>query len=171
MNLEFTLTYADFKSAFRLHRRQTFMRRLNRFIWPILTFVCFGIALVSNSKSELFAQALAFGVFCLWLSVALPIVRLIGVRRSFRRIVAKRSNDQRCFAIVDNTHVVTGVEGALELNYSWKRITGFAQDQKITLFYTSNCSFLFFPARAMTPEQEAELKAIVSSCVVKKQPC
>ena len=168
MKLEFTLTVSEFKAAFRLHRRQTTIGRLNTFIWPILTVVCFGVAFTSNPKSELYAQTLALGVFCLWLSVGLPITRLISVRRSFRSIVPKGSLDQRYFAVVDDEHVVTGAEGVFELNYSWKGITGFAQDKNVTLFYRSKCSFLFFPTSAMTPEQGKELKAIVARHITKR---
>lgn len=169
MKLEFTLTLADFKAAFRLHRRQTLVRRMGAFAWPILTVVCFGVALFSNPKSELFAQTFALGVGCLWLTVFLPIARRIIVFRSFRRVVPNGLHQQRCFATVDDQHVVTGVQGLFELNYYWKGVTGFAQDKRMTLFYTSKCSFLFFPTNALSSEQFAELNGIVSRNMIRRK--
>ncbi len=169
MKLTFTLSLADFKAAFRLHRRQTLLRRLSIFIWPILTIVCFVIALASNVQSELFSLSFAVGVAALWLSIVLPIVRMISVRRSYKRIFPSNQTDRECFAEVGNERVVTGVTDSIELRYAWDAITGFSQDGNTTLFYTSKCSFLFFPTNAMLPEQREELKTIVARNMVRKQ--
>jgi len=162
MRLEFPLAFADFRAAFRLYRSQSLIGRLNPFIWPILTVLCLGLAIVSNVKSELFAQAVGIGVASAWLSVGLPIARLVNPFRSYRRIVPKAQSTQRCFAEIDDEHVVFGVDGVFEFRYSWKGIRGFAQNKRITLLFTSKYSFLLFPTNAMTSQQAEELKMIVA---------
>ena len=168
MRLEFKVTFADFKAAFRLHRRQTIVRRLSGFIWPILTLACIAAALVSNPKSELFAQAFGIGVVCLWFSLAFPVVRVLSVRRSYRRFFPNSETDRECFAEVNDKTVVTGIVGAVELRYAWKAIIALAQDERTTLFYTSKCSFLFFPTPAMSPAQRTELNDLIARHVTKR---
>jgi hypothetical protein len=93
----------------------------------------------------------------------------MNVRRSYKRIFSRAQTDRECFAEVDTERVVTGISGFIELRYAWNAITGFAQDEEATLFYTSKCSFLFFPTKAMLPEQRDELKTLVAGNMARKE--
>jgi hypothetical protein len=92
----------------------------------------------------------------------------MAVRRSYKRIFPKGRTDSECFAEVNGEYVATGIAGAIELKYAWSAITGFAQDDKTTLFYTSKCSFLFFPTNVMTVVQKEDIKAMVAQHLVKR---
>ncbi len=58
----------------------------------------------------------------------------------------------------------------MEMKYFWEGIVDFAQDEKSTLFYTSNDAFLFLPTQAMTKAQRAELNDLIARHVTRKKP-
>ena len=55
-----------------------------------------------------------------------------------------------------------------ELKILWSGVYDFAQDEKITMFYTNKDCFLLFPTALMSVEQRTELNDLVARHVVKR---
>lgn len=170
MKLIYTLTLADFKAAFRLHRRQTLLRRLGIYTWPIVTIVCFLIAFSSNVNSFLFSESFGFGSASLVLSLGLPIHRSYNVRKCYRQHFPRTRTEQTTTTDIDEERVLGLIPGVSETKYFWNGILAFAQDEKVTLFYVRKSAFVFFPTYSMTPAQRAELNDLVARRVVRSKP-
>jgi hypothetical protein len=170
MTLNFQLSYRDFKNAFNLHRRQKFLKRFSILLWPLLTILFLALAMCSNPRSGFFAQFFAMGVTTFFASIGLPFLRSINARKCYRRFLPKGKTNRSFFSNVDEECVITGVSGVMEMKYFWEGIVDFAQDEKSTLFYTSNDAFLFLPTQAMTKAQRAELNDLIARHVTRKKP-
>ncbi len=169
MKLSYTLVLADFKAAFRLHRRQMFLRRLGIIVWPIVAIVCFVIALSTNVNSFLYSESIAIGFASLVLSIGLPILRFVNVRKCYRQHFPRTRTEQTTTSVIDEEGVLGIIPGVSENRYFWNGIVGFAQDERVTLFYVRRSAFAFFPTFIMTPAQRCELNDLVARQVVRKQ--
>ena len=56
-----------------------------------------------------------------------------------------------------------------EAKFFWTAIVAFAQDEKITMLYTSKNNFLIFPSNVLTHDQRLELNDLVARNMVRKQ--
>ena len=172
MKLSYALSFAYIRAAFRLHRRQTLLRRVNLYIWPALTITAFVgmIIFSSNKNSELFAQCFAFGVGFLWMSIGMPIARYYNIRRCFKQHFPSTRTDPTTSMEIDDERIHTGIPGVSVNNYLWNGIVGFAQNEKATLLYLDKNRFLFLPTCAMSTAQRAELNDLIARHVARKQP-
>ena len=170
MKVEYTLTLADFKAARRLHRGQKLSRRVGPYICPILTVVCLVGAIVFSEtrRSELFAQCFGLGAGALVCSIGLPIQRFFNIRRSFKRLFPPGQTDRTSSMDIDDDRILRQLYGVSELKVLWTGVFAFAQDKKITMFYTNKDCFLLFPTQIMSSAQRTELKNLVARNMVKK---
>ena len=172
MKLTYTLTLDDYKAALLLHRRQKLIRRINVFIWPILTFAfLIGVIVFTGSgHQELLTQCLIFGVVSLWLAIALPIARYFNMRKGFNRILLSKQMDRRISIDIDDERIVSEIPGVGEGKYFWNAIIAFAQDKKVTLLSLYKDRFLLFPTAMLSEDQHAELNDLVARHVSKRKP-
>jgi hypothetical protein len=162
MTLEYSLTLADIKAAFKLHRRRNFYRRFSTVIWPLVTITCLSIAFASNTQSGLFAAAISVGVGALWMSLTLPILRMYQVRRCFKQLFPKARTNPLTATEVNEEFVLCRIPGVGETKYLWKAMFGFAQDERSTLFYLRKNAFMFLPTAALSQVQRLELNDLVT---------
>jgi hypothetical protein len=177
MKLEYTLTFADFKSAQRLHYRQTLGRRLRFAFWNICIPVLAVLGLAAFVFLDLFHiaryAAILFGIECalLWIAICNPIARYFKMRKCFKQLFPPTRTERNSTLELGEDHLLSGIPGVSEGKFFWNAIVGFAQDEKITLIYVAKTRFLFFPTAAMSPDQRAKLDNLIDRHVTKRQPC
>jgi len=170
MKLEYALTLNDYKAAFKLHRRQKFTRRLLPWSGPILLVIAlveFVICSVTNNVT-LAAQALALAAGSLVFTIGMPLSRFWNIRRSFNRLFPSGHRDRRSRIEIDDHGICRELSGVAELRILWSGLYDFAQDEKVTMFYTNRDCFLLFPTALMSSEQRTELSELVRRHVVKR---
>jgi len=160
---------ANYKAALRLHRSQRLGRRLNRFIYPFLTFLLLFITLCLKSGSEVFGELFALGKFCLLMSIAMPFVRSFNRRKCFRRMFLSAQEDSQMYTDIDSECLVSEIPGVFVERYFWNTIVGFAQNEKVTLLYVYKDRFVLFPTTILSQAQRAELNDLVARNLVRKQ--
>ena len=170
MRLEYTLTLKDYKAAFRLHRRQKLSRRLVSWLGPVLLLIAVvGFVLCSvENNTALAGQAAALFAGSLVFTIGLPLSRSWNVRKSFSRLFPSGQADRRSKISIDDQGVCRELSGVAELRVLWSGVYGFAQDEKITMLYTSKDCFLLFPTELMSTDQRAELNELVARHTVKR---
>jgi hypothetical protein len=176
MKLTYTLTLADYIAAIRLHRAQSFARR---FIFAILYLglpilavagLVSIVVLKEIGKTNLRPDYVFAELVLLLLSIGLPIARIPDVRICFRRIFANSKEIPTITMVIDEECVRSEIPGVSEGKFFWNAIVDFAQNEKVTLLYVRKRAFLFFPTPILSPDQRAELNALVTRHVVKKNP-
>lgn len=176
MKLTYTLTLDDYKAAQQLHLRRSLGMRLTYIFWyvvvPILAGLgAFAFIIFDVSKLTRYA-ALYFGleVALVWLSIFLPIMRFYTLRKCFKQLFPPSRTDRSSSIDIDEERVLSAIPGVSEGKFFWNAIIDFAQDEKVTLLYIRKRAFLFFPTPTLSPDQRAELNALIARHVVKKNP-
>jgi hypothetical protein len=173
MKLTYTLTLDDYKAAQVLHRRQKFTRRLAIWIWPALAL--FGLAAMVvftiTNHSELFADSTALTAGAFVVTLGMPIARWYSVRKCFKQLFPPTRADRSSAIDIDDERILSAVPGVSEGKIFWQGILRFAQDNKVTMLYTGEMRFLFFPSSVLTPEQREELKVMMKRHEVKSFIC
>jgi hypothetical protein len=175
VKLTYTLTLDDYKAAQRLHLRRTLGGRLTFIFWylvvPILAalgafaFIFFDVGKLTHSAAILFGIEAAL----VWLSVFLPIMRFYAIRKGFKQIFPPSRTDRSSSIDIDEERVLSTIPGVSEGKVFWKGIIDFAQDEKTTLLYIRKKAFFFFPTPALSPDQRAELNALIARHVAKNK--
>jgi hypothetical protein len=173
MRLTYTLTLDDYKAAQVLHRKQKFIRQLAVWIWPALAL--FGlaamIAFTLTNHSELFADSVAFTVGALFITISMPVVRWYAVRKCFKQLFPPTRTDRSSAIDIDDDRILSAVPGVSEGKIFWQGLLQFAQDNKVTMLYTGQMRFIFFPTSVLTPRQREELTEMVTRHGVKTFIC
>jgi hypothetical protein len=174
IGVSYTLNFADYKAAQRLHVRQKLSRRvIYAFFYiavPILAvlgslyFIFGGLSETADLHSSF---QIVLGVL-IWLAIFVPLMRFINLRRGFKLIVPREYRNRNIEVEIDEQSVVSRVPGMSEGKFFWMAIVGYAQNEQITLLYVAKKRFLFIPTRAFSPEQRAELAALAVRYVVKR---
>jgi hypothetical protein len=170
MKLEYTLTLADYKGAFRLHRLKKLSRRLMFWLGPILLLTAvIGFVLCSiENNTALATQAVALATGSLVLTIGMPISRSWNIRRRFNRLFPSGQRDRISRIEVDDHGIRRELSGVAELRILWNGIYDFAQNEKITMFYTNKDCFLLFPTNLMTTQQRTEVDELVARHMAKR---
>ena len=173
MKLEYTLTLSDYKAAQVLHRRQKFTRRLAVWIWPALTLLGLAgmIAFTLTNHSELFVDSIALTAGALFITIWMPVARWYAIRKCFKQLFPPTRTDRSSAIDIDDERILSAVPGVSEGKIFWQGLLQFAQDNKVTMLYTSELIFIFFPTSVLTPEQREELKGMVKRRGVKSFIC
>jgi hypothetical protein len=174
MYLTYSLTFADFKAAQRLHTRQSMGRRM----FAVLTFrvaPCLSVVILAGGAffavkgtSEQFAQCLSIGTALLFFSILMPIARYINERKGFKRLFPPSRTDLSCSIDLNDERIISAVPGVSEGKIFWPGVFRFAQDEKITLLYVAENRFFLFPTYALSQAQRAELNALVERHMVRR---
>jgi hypothetical protein len=174
LKLTYTLTFADYKAALLLHRRQKLIRRIT---FIILYCVVPGLAVVglasviifeARGQADLAAEVIGFDAILIWLSVSLWAARFFNIRKGFKRIFPSTRTERSSSIDIDDERILSAIPGVSEGKFFWNAILAFAQDEKITLLYIDKNRFLLFPTYALTPVQRAELSALVERHIVRR---
>jgi hypothetical protein len=170
MKLTYTLTLADLRAAYGLHRRQKLRRRLAIYIWPVLTVISFvgALAFAVTQHTELFSQCIAVFAGSLVGTIAGPILRFINLRKAFRRLQPTGSTDRLSSIAIEDEYILREHQGSSELKLMWSAVFDLVQDEKITMIYTNKDCFLLFPTQTMSPAQRTELSELVARNLVRK---
>ncbi len=173
MKLDYTLTLADYKAAQRLHIRQKLSRRINLSSWfigvPILAvlgmvfFIKVGRFMHIDIGGFIHLDAIFFGLECglIYFAIYLPIGRSRRMRKNFNQTFSHSPNNRIISIDIDDNCIFSSLPGVCEGKIFWNAIEAFAQDDKITLLYTAENRFLYFPTSVLSPEQRTELNEIV----------
>jgi len=174
MKFEYMLTFADYDAAIKLHRRKHFKQQISWIfmfrIMPVFSLFALVFMLVAgfmlrNGFVQNPPGLLIVPIFFL----LLPII--------YRKLIQKQFNQTfppsaRRFSIdISDEGIICVNPGVSESKFSWNAIFEYAQDEKITMFYISKVRFLFFPVLALSQAQQAELNALITRHMVKRQPC
>jgi len=171
MKFTYTLTFADFKAAVKLHSRQKFSRRVALFvnIWlapivALLLIVSFMLSPLRQLPNGSFFM-LAVLLFC----ILLPVMHHRYVRNQFKQLFPPTRTDRSSSIDIDDEQIYSGVPGVSEGKIFWSGILAFAQDEKITMIYLAENKFLFFPTVVMSSTQRTELNDLVARHGVKRK--
>ena len=173
MQLTYTLTLEDYKAAQRLCRRQRISWRIKFLFWyfgvPVLAVL--GLVFFIAIGRFMHIAATFFGVECglLYLSLYLPIWRFRRTRKNFERMVKHLEADRSVIIDIDNERIISSMPRVAEGKFFWNAFEAFAQDERMTLLFTAEDRFLFFPTRALSPTQRTELNDLVARNIVRKQ--
>ena len=76
--------------------------------------------------------------------------------------------EKESFSLIANDEglIVTKID-SIETRMTWNAITNFRQDDVITIMYLSPDNCFYFPTKAMTREQSAELDGLIACHLVK----
>jgi len=132
MKLSYTLTLADYIAATRLHRMQTLGRRLTfallYFGLPILAVAGMIIIILSkmSGRLELAPSFLFAEAVLIFLSIALPLARILDLRICFKRIFLNPKAVPTITANIDEECICTEIPGVNEGKFFWNAILRFA---------------------------------------------
>jgi hypothetical protein len=135
VNLTYTLTFADYKAAQRLHRRQSLLSVVSFYFWfviiPILAIIGIVAAILNERHPFLKSGALLWGGEggLLWLAVYLPAWRAYATRKCFKQIFPPARTDNNSSIDIDDDRIVSSVPGVSEGKFFWPAIVAFAQDE------------------------------------------
>ena len=172
MKLNYTLTLDDYKAAQKLHIHQKLSRRINFLFWyvgiPILAV--FGIVFFIKVGRYTHMDSVFFGLECglIYLTIYLPIWRFRRFRKNFNQTFSHSHKDRSISIDIDDDCIFSSLPGVCEGKYFWNAIEAFAQDDKITLLYTAENRFLYFPTCVLSPEQRTELNDLVTRYGLRK---
>jgi len=161
MTLSYEITLADFKAAFRLHRRQRVTERMIIVLCLLLTIACVAIPLLLGPNSWLSQCCVSVGWIFLSLSIILPTNLIYQAHRSYKQSFPLSRTERATSTVIDDEQILTTIPGVSVTKYLWNGVLGFAQNENITLLYMAKHRFLLIPTRAFSPEQRTELNELV----------
>ncbi len=168
MKVIYTLKLAVYISAIRLHRRLGFKRRLVFALIYIGLPILAGAGLVAIlllaalAKTEASSASIFAESVLVFLSIALPLARIVDVRICFKRIFLNSKTIPTITLEIDDNGIRSESPGVSEGRFFWSAIADFAQSESITLLYVARKKFLFFPTSVLTQTQRAELNDLVA---------
>lgn len=167
MKLNYTISFADFKAAQRLHRHQKLGRRISFILLyvavPVLAVLgWFCWPLPSSTPAAVSLGLGILEVVLVWFAISLPISRIYETRKGFKRLFAPTRMDRSNFVEIDDERIFYATPGISETKFSWNAVVEFAQDEKVTLLYVSKRAFITMPTPDFSPEQRAELNALLA---------
>jgi len=81
-------------------------------------------------------------------------------RKQFERNFAP--DKRNAWIEINDSGVSSAVIGTDPGSFQWSKIVGFAQDERMTLFYLAKKRFLLFPTPAQNSAERAELADLIS---------
>lgn len=173
MQVSYKLAYSDYKAALKLH-----YSRKGRWTSPmnLFTFMpAIGSLLIICALIEYFHDKDSFiannppGLICIPLFfLSLPLIYAFALKKQFKGSFPHSRNDGQMTIDINDERIVTWMPGLSETKIFWQAIDRFAQNEKVTMFYTSEVKFIFFPTKSLSESQHNELNALVASHVVKR---
>jgi hypothetical protein len=132
--------------------------------------ICLIGSFVFNVQTESFSLCIGIGTGSLWMTICMPIARYYNTRKCFKQLFPSKRTDRTTYIEFNEDGLHTGIPGVSEIRYLWNGIAAFAQDETTTLLYLDKSRFLFFPTRALLPDQRNVLNDLVARHVVKRKP-
>lgn len=162
MNLVYEATLEDYKAAYRLLYRRSFISRYDYVIWPLVAILS-GFLRMSVNFGGLFHLGIEWlFLFSALLAVGIPIVRVCSPSWGFRRNYVPARTSPESITEITPDSIVDVAPGVHEISYVWSEVIGFGQDSRVTLIRRKGSRFTFFPTSVLTTEQRTELDELVS---------
>jgi len=157
MQLAYTLTFADYLEAQRVHasrstRAQVF-RFLNWWFFPVLGLVLVIVSLVlwrEGSPLITVTLVLLYGLFLISYRYLLQ-ERVRKVYRETRRGGGARLLD------IDDDHFFCEWPEVAKITVAWSAVKKFRESEKVLLIYVAPALFFIVPKRALSAEQYGQL--------------
>jgi hypothetical protein len=168
MKVSYRMSLTERKAASKLLRRRNIVLRYDVYFWSGLSALCvlLGVALPPGSTITKVAAGLL--IPSLVFALGLPVLRAIQDRQFVRTGKRNQSAEAQSSTEINSERVVDVTPGAYELAYEWSAITGFAQNDKITLFVANDSHVLYFPTSALSALQLTELREMIAQRGIKK---
>jgi hypothetical protein len=171
MKIEFSFSYEDFKAIWSIFRGYTTFSiknaRVLYFAVPTTSLILFLIGKYSGyfwlqTQGSIFSSL-----------VGIPI-HIAYDRWKFTNWLKSNflldSENESHSLIANDEELVVAKSDSIETRMTWNAITDFRQNEVITVIYLSPDNCIYFPTKAMTVEQRAELNELVARHVVKRKP-
>jgi hypothetical protein len=170
MRFQFTVSLNDYKSALKLHRKQTLRRRLFPWIFPSLLLISLVVFVAASVKNNLAvaSQAIAVAAGSFAGIIALPTLRFLNTRKCYRLMFPPTRTSAMTTIEIDDERIVEENPGTEEVRLPWSGVLDFVQDEKATLIYINPSRFFLIPTSALTPNERGELSTLVSRHMVKR---
>jgi len=175
MRLEYSITLEDYQAAQSLHWRQTFARRvLNFLIYDGIPCLAAASCCALMKRAGLLGSGSSYWFeFLFGLAIASIYLLITAKGRNTRRFKKRFGRDfppdtRRAWIEFNDKGITSAIIGTAPANFAWSSLLDFARDDKVTLFHIRKGAFLFFPTSVLSPDQLAELNALVARCLVKK---
>jgi hypothetical protein len=175
MKVEYALTLADYKAALQLHARQTISRHLGNFFVHVMAPVVACLIILFWLYEAVFHGDFLASQPSAWVTPALfaslPFLQEWSIRKTFKQLFPSSVTNMPVSFSIDDDLIVSAIPDRSEGRFYWNAIDHFAQNEKVTLIYVAKRRFIFFPTRAFSPEQRAELNDLVVRHGVKAFIC
>jgi hypothetical protein len=174
MQLSYEITLPEWKSALKLHSRQTLGRRIHWFIYDYvipgvtLAFLAITLAMYLAGGAPAISPLAITDVILVAMTILLVFVRRSRVRAMFRTLVPPTAKSRTKSLVLSDEQIVSSMEGIGETRYLWSGILKFVQNGIVALFYITDEQFLLIPLRVLSSEERAELDGLVGRHVVNR---
>jgi len=168
VNVSYTVTFADYKAALRLHRRQKLSRRLSFVLWfiavPVIATIGLIIFLIFDLSKVMHYASVLFGIECglIWISLFLPVWALYSTRKCYKQIFQASGKKRTIELDVTDESVRSVVPGVNEGKFFWNENMAFVADDRVILVYVAKKRFILIPSSFLSQAQVKELQATIS---------
>ena len=174
MQLEYTITPEDYMQATGLWMRNASSRpQISYWLcsWPgIVVGVLAVVLAIPVASSSLFRAQDNMAAIILWIVL---VCFLLTLPIRYRRVVKKRYDMQRMAATIRVEMNETGVEiirtsGDADVRYRWQAFVKQLESESLYLLFPTEMSFVIIPKRALTPDQQTELRDLLAAHIPSK---
>ena len=159
IHLEYSLTFADYFGAQRLHARRSWWLRLNWIagqivapIWGVL-FILFVLLTSGPGVSWV---PIAIGCGCGLFLIAYPLYRRFKLKRCYMR--TRIGSGKRAFEFGE-TQIRAQEEGS-KSEIEWRLVQSFSENDKTFLLYLAPAKFIVIPKRVCADGQAESLRSL-----------
>lgn len=167
VQLQFTLSFDDYKNAQRLHSRRKLLSRFNYFanrvLFPVIGVFSLGTAFLIRADKGAH-ESVVILVICGLMLCSYPIYRNFQLKRCYDRT---RTDNGTCTLDLCPEGIKTATENSLG-EIGWKAIRSVNQDDNLFMLYLAPAKFLAIPKRICSPAQIEELSQLFMSQVSPK---
>jgi len=160
IQLRFSLTFADYMSAQRLHAKKHPWRCFHIILGPYVSVIAAAAILVDGIASfshHSFSAVDAASIGACSLLFLHPFYIRYQLKSFYRRT---RTGDENVVTIGEESiHVKTETTSS---EVTWKAIRNHLADAKVVLLYLAPAKFLVIPKHLLTSEQIAELQSLLA---------
>jgi hypothetical protein len=173
MTFEYSCTDEFLKAVWSHLRAYTTISASNARVWYVAApAVCLMLLLLGKYSGYHWLQTQAsFFLFGSIVSIPLHIGFDTWKFSKWRRSNFPHGSGGEHYRVIANDEgMILAKQGSFETRLAWHVFTGFLQNESITIMALSPHRPFYFPTRAMTAEQSAELKELVAKHVTGRKP-
>jgi hypothetical protein len=173
MKIEYSLTLQDFKAIWNYSRGYTKISSANARVWYVAAPTISFILLLSGTYSGYVWLQTQGGVLLFASLVSIPI-HIAFDKWKFSSWLKNNSlldpGNETYSLTADDEQLFVVKTNSIETRLFWNAIENVFQNEAITIMYLSPDNYFYFPTKAMTVDQRAELDELVAQHLTRRKP-